>query len=134
MRKCYFYGIQGEITPTGPREILARFRTVAERDRWVMEAWGEDAQQVYNYMRSAQVEQIALLPKSPVLTTPTSQNEIIATMWAAEKDIMDTLQMEYRNIPTMTRFAVPGSHPEVRRIKRRISQGEAVVFPVDVGA
>jgi hypothetical protein len=31
------------------------------------------------------------------------------------------------------RFAVLGSHPEVRRIKRMIEQGEIVIFPVEIG-
>ncbi len=32
----------------------------------------------------------------------------------------------------LNRYPVPGSHPEVRRIKRQIEAGEAVTFPVDV--
>jgi hypothetical protein len=27
---------------------------------------------------------------------------------------------------------VPGTHPEVRRIKRRLAAGEAVTFPVEI--
>ena len=81
MRKCYFYAIQGEITPTGPKQTLARFRTEAERDEWVKNG---------------------------------------------------CVECRCNMTTHLSRYAIPGSHPEVRRIKRMIEQGEAISFPVDV--
>lgn len=32
----------------------------------------------------------------------------------------------------LTARAIPGTHPEVRRIKRRLAAGEQITFPVEI--